>query len=84
MGKKTSMHKHWIFGRKLRENKSHSILVRHERSSSQCRHDLETGKLQRWLKKRGLHMTDGNKDLYMREVYGVDSGKLPRRSSGKK
>ena len=62
------MHKHWVFGKKWQSNQSHPVSQKHKNTKSQIRHDLKTGKLQRWAKHKKLHLTDSTYDKYKKEV----------------
>lgn len=63
-------HTHWMVtpDGKYRERIEHPMSQKHTNVYSQRRHSLETGAMQRWLKKRNLKMLDANKERYEREV----------------
>lgn len=62
------MHKHWVYGKKWQVNIMHPIAQKHRNIQSQVRHDLKTGKLQRWARRNRLKLVDATYNLYIRKI----------------
>jgi len=62
------LHKHWIITKNNARNVWHPVSQKHRNIETQIRHDLKTGKLQRWAKRKGLYLTDSTYERYKREV----------------
>jgi len=65
---KWGYHTHWVTTKKMHKRILHPISRSHRDPNTQWRHDVTTGKYQRWLKENRLLMVDSSRDRYIREV----------------
>jgi hypothetical protein len=65
---KRGYHTHWVAGRKWNTRITHLISVQHRDIETRIRHDLAIGKLQRWAKRKKLHLSDRTYERYKEEV----------------
>lgn len=68
MKKITRKHKHWVYGKKEMKNIRHPISQKHRNIQSKMRHDISTGKFDRWRKRKGLKLLDATYNRYKKEV----------------
>lgn len=81
--KEKKYHKHWVrvSGKKFQNYYWHPVSVKHRNIFSQRRHDLKTGKLWRWIKRKGLPRVDSSVERYEKEVLRkkISSKKKPKK-----
>lgn len=65
-------HTHWVAGKKWNTRIKHSIDVKHKDPKTMVRHDLATGELQKWAKRKKLHLVDSTFEKYKKEVLEED------------
>ncbi len=61
-------HKHWMATDKQWGNIEHPINQPHLDVDSKRRHDIETGKFKRWVKRKGLRFVDSTYELYEQKI----------------